>query len=45
VSKLGIDANRRLLQIMIIMERGYDEEKRSLGGLRAGLRFQAQGLQ
>lgn len=45
MSKLGIDANRRLLQIMIITGRGYDGEERSLGVLRAGLRFQAQGVQ
>lgn len=44
MSKLGIDANRRLLEIMIITERSYDEEKTSLGVLRAGLRFQTQGV-
>lgn len=42
MSKLGIDANRRLLEI--ITERGHDEEKRSAEVLRAGLRFQTQGV-
>lgn len=44
MSKLGIDANRRLLEIMIVTERSYDEEKMSLRVLRAGLRFQTQGV-